>query len=110
MPTWNGSSDTIQSLVSVAMGILFGARASLCDAQTARGSKNDGWKSVPEFAGFVKAVDGVSPMGKVNKGGEEFFEGLPNLFFKDFENTFREHTIGSGAPSRLSQSLLPANR
>jgi hypothetical protein len=30
-------------------------------------------------------------MGKVNKGGEEFFEGLPNLFFKDFENTFREH-------------------
>jgi hypothetical protein len=54
--------------------------------------KNDGWKSVPEFAGFVRAVDGVKPMGKVNKGGREFFDRLPNLFFERFENTFQEYT------------------
>lgn len=54
--------------------------------------KSDGWKSVPEFAGFVKAVNGVSPMGKIHKGGKEFFERLPNLFLERFENTFREHT------------------
>jgi hypothetical protein len=54
--------------------------------------KNDGWKSVPEFAGFNRAVEGVNCMGAVNKGGKEFFERLPNLFFEQFETTFQEHT------------------
>jgi hypothetical protein len=32
--------------------------------------KNDGWKSVPEFAGFNRAVEGVNSMGAVNNGGK----------------------------------------
>ena len=40
----------------------------------------------------MKAVDGVAEMRKVNKGGKEFFEHLPNLFFEHFEDSFKEHT------------------
>jgi hypothetical protein len=54
--------------------------------------KNGGWKTAPEFAGCMKAVNGVKPMGKVHKGGKEFFERLPTLFFERFENNFAEHT------------------
>lgn len=32
--------------------------------------KNDGWKSAPEFAGFLKAVNGTKEMGMVGKGRE----------------------------------------
>eukprot|EP00956_Cyclotella_meneghiniana_P026149 scaffold55872_cov78-Cyclotella_meneghiniana.AAC.1 len=63
--------------------------------------KNDGWRSVPEFAGFVKAVDGVEPAGDVNKGGLEFFERLPNLFFQRFEESFTEHTRKWRTPKTL---------
>lgn len=54
--------------------------------------KNDGWKTAPEFSGFITAVDRVESVGKVNKGGKEFFERLPNLFFERFEESFKEHT------------------
>ena len=63
--------------------------------------KNDGWKSAPEFSGFIKAVDGVEQMGKVNKGGRELFERLPNLFFERFEESFKEHTKKWRTPETL---------
>ena len=43
----------------------------------------------------MKAVDGVAEMRKVNKGGKEFFEHLPNLFFEHFEDSFKEHTTST---------------
>eukprot|EP00956_Cyclotella_meneghiniana_P020348 scaffold35756_cov21-Cyclotella_meneghiniana.AAC.1 len=63
--------------------------------------KNDGWRSTPEFAGFVKAVDGVESAGDVSKGGLEFFERLPNLFFERFEESFSEHTKKWRSPATL---------
>jgi hypothetical protein len=53
--------------------------------------KNDGWKKMPELNDFVRAVDGVAEMKNVNKGGKEFFECLPNLFFERSEESFKEH-------------------
>jgi hypothetical protein len=56
-------------------------------------------------------------MGKVNKGGREFFDRLPNLFFERFENTFQEYTrkwctvetlpiIIAGHPPILQKSIF----
>ncbi len=59
--------------------------------------KNGGWKTAPEFAGCMKAVNGVKPMGKVHKGGKEFFERLPTLFFERFENTEHQTIVNKDA-------------
>jgi hypothetical protein len=42
--------------------------------------KDDGWKSNPLFSGFIKAVEGVSEMGGVEKSGREFYHRLPGLY------------------------------
>jgi hypothetical protein len=44
-----------------------------------------GWKSRPEFYGFQRALNGVSPMGEVSKCGLELFERMPKLFLERFE-------------------------
>jgi hypothetical protein len=56
--------------------------------------KNNGWKTLPEFAGFVKSVEGIPEMGKISNIGKEFFHRLPTVFLdKDkFEETFNEYT------------------
>jgi hypothetical protein len=36
--------------------------------------KDDGWKNMKEFAGFVDSVEGISKMGKIEKRSKEFFE------------------------------------
>jgi hypothetical protein len=51
-----------------------------------------GWKSRPEFNGFQRALNGVSPMGEVSKCGLEFFERMPKLFLERFEEQLNEHT------------------
>eukprot|EP00956_Cyclotella_meneghiniana_P010989 scaffold15408_cov41-Cyclotella_meneghiniana.AAC.7 len=65
------------------------------------GLKKGGWKSTLEFAGFVKAVDGIEPAGEINKGGKEFFDRLPDLFFERFEEAFNEHTKKWRTPETL---------
>jgi hypothetical protein len=55
--------------------------------------KDDGWKSNPLFSGFIKAVEGVSEMGGVEKSGREFFNRLPGLYIERFEQTLHEHTM-----------------
>jgi hypothetical protein len=54
--------------------------------------KNDGWKTKPEFAGFLKAVDGVNEKGEISNVGKEYFQRLPSVFLDKFEETFKEHT------------------
>jgi hypothetical protein len=46
--------------------------------------RNGGWKSMPEFAGFVAAMKGVESMGQLNLKGKEYFERLPDLFLERF--------------------------
>jgi hypothetical protein len=55
--------------------------------------KDNGWKSNPLFSGFIKAVEGVSEMGGVEKSGREFFNRLPGLYIECFEQTLHEHTM-----------------
>jgi hypothetical protein len=55
--------------------------------------KDDRWKSNPLFSGFIKAVEGVSEMGSVEKSGREFFNQLPGLYIERFEQTLHEHTM-----------------
>jgi hypothetical protein len=66
--------------------------------------KDGGWKDVPEFAGFLKAVEGVEPAGHINKGGKEFFERLPDLFFERFNETFNEHTKKWRTPKTIKRT------
>jgi hypothetical protein len=54
--------------------------------------KNGGWKTNRDYAGFLKAVEGVSEMGEVSKAGKEFFEKAPSVFLEKFEATFKEYT------------------
>jgi hypothetical protein len=51
-----------------------------------------GWKTLPEFKGFIRALSGVSAMGDVSKGGFEFFEQMPKLFLERFQEQLNEHT------------------
>jgi hypothetical protein len=64
--------------------------------------KDGGWKDVPEFAGFLKAFEGVESAGHINKGGKEFFERLPDLFFERFNETFNEHTKKWRTPKTIA--------
>jgi hypothetical protein len=54
--------------------------------------KNGSWKTNRNYAGFLKAVEGVSEMGEVSKAGKEFFEKAPTVFLEKFEATFKEYT------------------
>ena len=54
--------------------------------------RNGGWKTLPEFGGYIEAMEGVPSKGPVENKGREYFEKLPSLFLERFEETFTRHT------------------
>eukprot|EP00956_Cyclotella_meneghiniana_P013076 scaffold18726_cov48-Cyclotella_meneghiniana.AAC.2 len=51
-----------------------------------------GWREVPQFAEYARAMDGVLEQGEVGAGGKEMFKRLPELFLERYENTLNHHT------------------
>jgi hypothetical protein len=45
-----------------------------------------------EFDVYLCAVDGVTEMGDIHKGGCEYFDKMPPVLLENFEETFAKHT------------------
>lgn len=56
---------------------------------------------MPQFSGYVEAMEGVPSRGPVENKGSEYFKRLPCLFLERFEETLNRHTC----KWRTSQTL-----
>ena len=47
-------------------------------------SSSNSWTNRSGFAEYREAIEGISELGEINKGGREFFRQLPDTFLKTF--------------------------
>ena len=64
---------------------------------------HDKYMTLPVFADYVKALDGLPELGDVKKGGKDFMKAAVDVFFRNFENSLNKHVIQHWT----SKELLP---
>jgi len=51
-------------------------------------SSSNSWTNRSGFAEYREAIEGISELGEINKGGREFFRQLPDTFLKTFRASY----------------------
>ena len=54
------------------------------------GELKSGWKTHPDFLPYLNAIAEMPELGKIDKGGKEFFEQVPVLFFSTFLSSYQK--------------------